>query len=90
MSGITLTKLIGMSVLALTRSKLLEVRTDSTFQDDATDSAADLLLPDVAYPNYLWSIAWARPATRRIKQSRWSRIPSTGSGRGMDVERHQA
>lgn len=63
-SGITLTKLIGISVLALTKSKLLEVRlanysTTWSSADEAPMSAhvLGLLLPNVAYAHHRWCAA---------------------------------
>lgn len=66
-SGITMTKLIGISVLALTRSKLLEVsagRYVLTSKANLIAISVDLLFPDVACTDHLRSIARAHPSTR--------------------------
>ena len=55
LSGITFTKLIGMCVLALTRSKFLEVRIleVAVVRLHANAFVLDLLLPHVALPHHL-------------------------------------
>jgi Niemann-Pick C1 protein len=65
LSGITFTKLIGMSVLALTHSKFLEVSLLALHIRAVTNiKVADLLLQDVDHLDSRRSLARSRPASR--------------------------
>ena len=81
LSGITFTKLIGMSVLALTRSKLLEVSRWNFFRKpiaDGTRWPIDVLFPDVVDFDHLWGPARTGLTPRRVESSRRCGIPNAG------------
>ena len=81
LSGITFTKLIGMSVLGLTRSKFLEV--GSSFVRPAQNLtkwlSADLLFPHVARTHRVWSFAWPSLVAGYLECRGCFRIPAARS-----------
>lgn len=85
LSGITFTKLIGMCVLALTRSKILEVRGFLPPQTLLLTCPPDILLPNVVHAHHLRCSPRSSPPPRRPQLSRRPRLPSARGRRGMDV-----
>ena len=76
-----------MSVLALTRSKLLEVSL-LVFQLSLADTFADILLPHVANPHRFWSTSWTSLTARSVEHSWRARLPPTRGRRRVDVKCH--
>lgn len=68
-----------MSVLALTRSRLLEVR-PIYYELTASNWLTDLLLPYVGNPDNFWSLAWFGIATGGTEHCGGSRLCSTRVG----------
>jgi Niemann-Pick C1 protein len=90
LSGITFTKLIGISVLALTRSKLLEVCSSNEVRGlYHLIHLVDLLLPHVAHSNRVGSIAWLGSLAHHTQPRGRPRLSHARSGRRVDVECHQ-
>jgi Niemann-Pick C1 protein len=80
LSGITFTKLIGMSVLALTRSRLLEASCLIASLLTWLIPELGLLLPNVAYVNFVWCSAWPCPSPCNSQRRRRAGLSLSRSG----------
>ena len=83
LSGITFTKLIGMCVLALTRSKLLEVSIFGCvlgLVEVVLTRRIDLLLQDVVDADRVGCFAWVGASSCGVEYRRRSRVPYARGG----------